>query len=243
MPRDFDGLSTAGSTTPPYAAYVAFDAFIRRSADEPVPVLIDKALLVEWGIAPGNESGVLTSLKSLGMIDEAGRPTDVYREIRLSPTRRIPALQRCIQHCYPGLAIDAASVSDDRLHDYFVEERGLTGQMVSKAMRFYRQIVATASEDTTGAERLPSPAAPRRQHQVTPIDRETPRQPSAFAPPPTPIRAPVERKRARKQDRRGAGEPGITIQVTVAPDIGEEALVTLFRRVRRAWSRARRVET
>src|SRR5258707_10403498 len=146
MPSDISSSRGDPAAMPPYAAYVSFDALIQRAENEAVPALVDKNLLVSWGIAPGNESGVLTSLKSLGLTDDAGHPTDLYREIRLSPSRRIPALQRCIEFAYPGLSFEGRTIENDRLHDYFVEERGLTGQMVSKAMRFYRQIVAATTE-------------------------------------------------------------------------------------------------
>src|ERR1035437_7667406 len=76
VPRDTELSGGATSVTPPYAAYVSFDAFIRRAAAEGVPVVVDKSLLIGWAIAAGNESGVLTSLKSLGLIDDAGRPTE-----------------------------------------------------------------------------------------------------------------------------------------------------------------------
>src|SRR5713226_2325554 len=54
-------------STPPYAAFVAFEAFLQRAADEPVPPAVDKPLLVAWEIAAGNESALLTSLRSLGI--------------------------------------------------------------------------------------------------------------------------------------------------------------------------------
>src|SRR5438874_99997 len=125
---------------PPYSSFVAFESLLRRAGSEGVPPHIDKALLVEWGIAAGNESGLITTLKSLGIIDEEGRPTELYREIRLSQPRRAAALRRASDLAYPGLTVEREPPDEDQLHDYFIEERGLTGQMVDKAMRFYRQL-------------------------------------------------------------------------------------------------------
>jgi hypothetical protein len=241
VPRDTELSGGATSVTPPYAAYVSFDAFIRRAAAEGVPVVVDKSLLIGWAIAAGNESGVLTSLKSLGLIDDAGRPTELYREIRLSPTRQIPALRRCIDVAYPGLPSAGRSVEGDRLHDYFVEDRGLTGQMVSKAMRFYRQIVAATAEDGSPADR-PTTAPPMRRPPAprTP-EREIERQAPARSLRPSTLEL-SGRVRRHQATGRGTSEPGITVQVTVSQDIAEEELTALFRRVRRAWSRSRHAD-
>ncbi len=242
MPRD-TGLS-AGATaiTPPYAAYVSFDAFIRRAAAEAVPALVDKSLLVSWSIAAGNESGLLTSLKSLGLIDDVGRPTEFYCEIRLSPTRRIPALRRCIEFAYPGLPSAGRSIEGDRLHDYFVEDRGLTGQMVNKAVRFYRHMVAATAEDGLPAERAETTALPaRRPPSPTAVEREVDRISPATSSTPSTPESPG-RIRRHQSTGRGTSEPGVTVQVTVSPDIAEEELTALFRRVRRAWSHSRSPE-
>src|SRR5262249_36592316 len=138
-----DGPTSGYQMTPPYAAFAAFEELVQRAANEDVPARVDKPLLVAWGIAAGNESGLLTSLRSLGLIDADGRPTDDGGELRLGRPRRQAALVRCLRRAYPGLtASDGSEIDDDQLHDYFVAERGLTGQMVDKAMRFYRRLAA-----------------------------------------------------------------------------------------------------
>ena len=237
MDGNADPTNNISSVTPPYAAYVAFDTFTRRTELEKIPQVVDKSLLVSWEIAAGNESGLLTSLKALGLIDGTGRPTELYREIRLSATRRIPALRRCIEFAYVGLPSAGRPIDADRLHDYFVEERGLIGQMVSKAMRFYRQIVAATLEDGLPAEATPSALAPQRRPVSPPVPpRSVPRRPTASTPESTP------RVLRHRPGGRGGSEPAVTIMVTVAPDHTEEDLTGLFRRVRRAWSKSRQLE-
>jgi hypothetical protein len=127
---------------------------------------VDKALLLAWRIATGNESGLLTTLKTLGIVDEEGSPTELYREMRLSTPRRVAALGRAVDLAYPGLAPAGVRVDDNQLFDYFIEERGLTGQMVEKAIRFYRQLLDAAQQDLTlgdgGESDSLLPSAPRR---------------------------------------------------------------------------------
>ena len=235
---------TRDSLTPPYAAFVSFESFLRRAAQEDKPPQVDKALLVGWGIAAGNESGLLTSLKALGIIDDAGKPTELYHEIRLSPPRRTTALRRCIERAYPGLPDGTdGSPSDDRLHDYFVERRGLTGQMVQKAMRFYRHVVAAVGATPMVAEPpVPPPATTQRQSALKPAGREPRGHAVRAEPSPSPVGRPTPRRGRRTGTVGGSGlEPMSmvpTIVIQVAADTDEEELVELFGRVRRAWRRS-----
>jgi hypothetical protein len=236
------------SATPPYAAYATFESFIERAAHEEVPPRVDKALLVGWEIARGNESGLLTTLKVLGVIDEAGEPTPDYRELRLSPPRRRAALQRCLQRAYSGLLAEGAThpATSDALHDYLVGVRGLRGQMLDKAKRFYRQLVqaangaadlpATDRETTPRPPPSPAPVA-RRGRTRRPAPEQSSRPPTTLpvgtVPPFSPVGHP-----AVAASVPGAGTYGLTLVVEVPLDADEAALTALFRRVRRAWSAA-----
>ncbi len=147
-------------------AYKTFEQFLRRAATEEVPPRIDAACLGRWKIAGGNESALVTSLKSLELIDAEGRPTAEYREIRLSAPRRQASLRRCARAAYAGLdgAVDGV-VDEDRLRDYFKEERGLLGQMVDKATRFYRHLEAAliSRGDAPDQPRIAGPAVSEPQ--------------------------------------------------------------------------------
>jgi hypothetical protein len=201
-----------------------------------LPIQVDKSLLIEWGIAAGNESGLLTSLKALALIDDDGRPTELYREIRLSQPRRVAALRRSAELGYPGLSSTGGRLDDDQLYDYFVEQRGLTGQMVDKAIRFYRQLDDSLQQGGGTAE----PESPRRG--VSPI------RPNPIRPAPTTVPVPpiprlsqpvVLTPEPDAAPRAGGGEVGITVVVQVSPTSSENELADLFRRVRRAWKRSR----
>ena len=231
--------------TPPYAAYVAFDAFIRRAAQEPIPTQVDKALLVEWGIAAANESALLTSLKGLGLIEEAGHPTELYQQIRLSAPRRRAALQQCLGRAFPGLnSTTDEPISQNDLHDYFVADRGLTGQMVSKAIRFYRQLTDAIETTSTEGDRPRSVPAPKRP--PTQVTRQTVGElgQADEVMPPTGTRARRHRPRplsaVRHQPRipTAPADAILSVAVQISSDLDEEQLVELFGKIRRAWSRA-----
>lgn len=197
---------------PPYVAFKAFDDFLSRAAREEVPARIDAALLARWQIAPGNESALITSLKSLGLIVADGRPTEDYRDVQLSPPRRQTALRRCAKRAYPGLdTAIGATIDADQLYDYFVAQRGLLGQMVEKASRFYRRFVEMLGVDSGPASGSPA------------------RQPSGHGAHP----------RGAGLTRGDAAEgPLLNVTVQIPSGASEAELIELFERIQRAWRKA-----
>ncbi len=234
------GTSPSPPLTPPYAAFVAFEALLQKAAREPIPVAFDKPLLIEWGIAAGNESAMLTTLRSLGLIDENARPTDLYAELRLSPPRRLAALRGAAELAYVGLpGLDRGERDENLLHDYFVEKRGLRGQMVEKAKRFYRQLMAaTEAPAVPSPTRLTPPAdVSRARHPAMRLDNT-----ATVTAGPVPAAPPATRARRRRRGSRvessGVGNAGLTVLIQLPYDAAEADLTELFRRVRRAWDRA-----
>jgi hypothetical protein len=176
----------------------------------------------------------LTTLRALGFIDAEGRPTEAYRNLRLSLPRRRAALRDSLIAAYPGLpGPDEPPPSDDDLHDYFVDQRGLAGQMVQKAMRFYRQLSALA-RGAAGEQPIRSRPAASRRAMAGPggIPRRRAQAPELVVP--------------SAQSRPSGASPrethpitaSLTVQLQVPFDVGEAELETLFRRIRRAWEKA-----
>jgi hypothetical protein len=205
---------------------------------------VDKALLLVWRIATGNESGLLTTLKTLGLIDEEGSPTDLYREMRLSTPRRVAALGRAVDFAYPGLAPAGVRVDDNQLFDYFIEERGLTGQMVEKAIRFYRQLLDAAQQDLTPGDaddsKSGSPVVRSRRARQPTSSTPLAKPPAAeLAPilltPALPVPSPALNPPPR--------DPQLAVVVQIDPTSTEDELAELFQKVRRAWDRSRQVAT
>lgn len=227
------GINTPGrraslADTPPYAAYASFEALLQRAAKEPVPPRVDRGLLQDWGIAAKNESAMLTSLRTLGLVDEEDAPTEDFKELRLSPPRHVAALRRALERAYPGLVSAGGNPPTDphRLRDYFVAERGLSGQMVDKATRFYRHLADAASVAVPAAE-------PPRSAPPVVEPRPSASEPRLSVPTSTEQRA----RHARR--RRAQSEGGSAVQLTIHVDIpfeaSDEELRRFFQRVRRAW--------
>lgn len=212
--RDYSGLRPRAR--PPYVAFKTFEQFLERVHNEPIPVNVDASLLKRWGIAAGNESALITSLKALGLIDSDGQPTSDFEEIRLSPQRRLAALRRAAQRAYSDLdgAFDA-SIQDDQLYDYFVGKRGLRGQMVEKSIRFYRHL-----EQLLRAERLSN--QPTSRASTVPRTETT-----------------VPFATVSGASARSAEALSVSLVVQLPFDADERQLAEFFGRVWRAWQAAR----
>jgi hypothetical protein len=213
---DRDDAHPYARTLPPYVAFKTLEEFLQRARREEVPATVHAGLLKRWGIAAGNESALITSLKALGLIDSSGCPTETFHEVRLSAPRRLKALQRAAEHAYPDLGVEVgAPIEDDRLHDYFVARRGLRGQMVQKAMRFYRRLEQVLRGERSG----PEPAAPFVRHQA-PVS-STPAAPDATA-----LVSTEENLR-------------LSLVVQLPSNVSEQQLAEFVAGVYRAWRRAR----
>lgn len=196
---------------PPYAPFKAFSEFVERAAREEVPGRVDSLLLNRWGIAAGNESALLTSLRALGLIDSHGQPTGEYREVRLSPQRRQSALRRCALQAYGDLpGAPDPRLDRDQLYDYFVGIRGLRGQLVGRAIRFYQRLAELIAESTTVGGSVAS-----RHAELAPT-----------APAPTDLLRPAR------------PAPILAIAIQIPPDASDLELTELFRRVLRCWQAA-----
>ncbi len=210
-----DSLDAVLRARPQYVAFKAMEQFLQRAHDDVIPTSVDAALLKRWGVAAGNESALITSLKALGLIDAAGRPTRDYDDIRLSPPRRLEALRRGALRAYRDLdgAFDVP-IHDDQLYDYFVGKRGLRGQMVDKAIRFYRHL-----------ERLL-----RAESQ--------PREPASMASPAPRIEAAPPLATVPLAPARSSEALSLSLVVQLPLDVDEHDLTEFFGRVCRAWQKA-----
>lgn len=210
-----DAMQALLRERPPYVAFKAFEEFLARAAHDTIPVRVDSLLLARWSIAKGNESAMRTSLKSLGLIDDDGRPTDDYRDLPLSASVRRAALRRCAARAYPGIAEPGtARIDPDHLRNYFVGKRELRGQMVDKAITFYLGLAKALSTGTDEASET------ERERRI-----ESSIEPTGPGPVTT---------------ARSSPSGGLTFALTISlpAEIGEDKLVVFFRRVQDAWRKA-----
>lgn len=140
---------------------------------------VDEELLKANSVAPGNEYKVVGALRYLGVIDEAGRPTERSRALRTRGPAFSQALQDMVQSAYrPVLeGLDLRMAGKDELYNAFVTQADLGPEMAQKATRFLLGLCALAGIEVSPAlsgaprTRTPSPSAARPRRRETPSGR------------------------------------------------------------------------
>lgn len=103
------------------------------------PTRVDAKLLKANKVAPGNEYKVIGALRYLGIIDEAGKPTDKSRMLKTRGPSYQLAIQDILRTAYRDLFdhINLKNATRDQIHNYFITKLGLGVEMSAKATRFF----------------------------------------------------------------------------------------------------------
>jgi hypothetical protein len=82
---------TAMQDAPPYAYPNAVLGLIQRYRERALPEPITPTTLRPFGISAGNAPRTLSALRFLGLIDDAGRPTESFVQLRGASAEEYPA--------------------------------------------------------------------------------------------------------------------------------------------------------
>lgn len=143
-------------TVPPYGptqGMIQGLDLLRRT--EPSTVNID--FLKNNRIAPGNEYKVVGALRFLGLIDEAGAPTEKARLIKARGVTFTENLRSIIQAAYPELfsSINISTAEPDDIYNYFILKARLKPEMARKAARFFAQLCQLAELQLSAENKPP----------------------------------------------------------------------------------------
>jgi len=120
---------------PPYISFATLLSQIERMEKETVPTEIDKHFLV--GMAGGTQNHFRHALRSLGLIDENSRSTDLLRALAGQPGGRKELFARILHARFPELTelpIDASKSEYERVLDNYGANSSETKR---KALTFY----------------------------------------------------------------------------------------------------------
>jgi len=131
---------TAEETGSYAAVYVGWGTFKNTIIDgmaEGLPNVIDKSIFV--GMAGGVQSHLMAGLKFLGLIDDAGRPTEALKKLTSnSEPERKKALGEVLRSRYAALiAIGLDKASMKQFLDTLETKYAVTGDTKTKAARFF----------------------------------------------------------------------------------------------------------
>jgi hypothetical protein len=154
---------TPGSV-PPYISFGTLLNQLERMEREGVPSRIDNTYLV--GMAGGTRSQFKVCLRSLGLIDDENRTTDVLVQLAKNPDRRQELLAGVLQSQYPDITALNGNATRGELEEKMAA-RGLTNADTRrKAMGFY-----LAAADYAGI-----PLSPHLRPAKRPVSSFTPRR-------------------------------------------------------------------
>ncbi len=124
---------------PPYATYSAFVNFINSLRDIDIPSRIDPSV---FGKASGSLTySIISALKSLGLIDGTGVPTEIFvRLVKASDADRKPIWQEVLKSAYPTLwggKIDLKTATAGQFDEHIREEYEVKGSTIDKVATFF----------------------------------------------------------------------------------------------------------
>lgn len=129
-----------GISRPPYAPAEALVRFLRRIPETRVPEAITPDYLAaqDLGAGAGNERHLVSALRFLGLVAEAGRPTAAFRALTV-PARQREVLGQAVQAAYQPIfaAGPVPGLTRDEAERRFTDSYGVSGQIREKAIRSF----------------------------------------------------------------------------------------------------------
>ncbi|MBI4338536.1 MAG: DUF5343 domain-containing protein [Chloroflexi bacterium] len=187
------------------------------------PGRVDIDFLRANGVAPGNEYKVVGALRFLGLIDDAGGPTERSRLLKTRGVTHTEALQEIVRAAYAGVFqhLQGQGLTRDGIYNYFVTRGGLGTEMSNKATRFLVKLCRIAEIKLAGNEERPR------------VPRKGPR-----VPPKTVRRSALS---TAAMDNNIKMDSSLPLVIALTPEIAGmdlDQLTDLLRKVRTAWDRA-----
>jgi hypothetical protein len=148
--------------TPPLISHVSFTSFLNQLRDTgAIPSRIDKTLMPK---ASGSQiSGTLGTLKFLGLIDEAGKPSDQFKTIVLAQDEdRKSPMAALMKSSYAFLFndpdFDLLHASSGQMTEKFREQE-ISGSTLTKTITFF--LAAAKEYGIQYSPHIKAPAAPK----------------------------------------------------------------------------------
>jgi len=105
----------------PYVPVTTLRSFLERIRWVTTPKKVDKKLLDDYGIPEPNKSALLSALKFLGLIEDNGIPTPLFRKLQSSGDEFRSNLEEAVRKSYADLFVrfDVLKGDRERICNYF----------------------------------------------------------------------------------------------------------------------------
>jgi Family of unknown function (DUF5343) len=159
------------SANPPYASYRSLLGHIEelKASDSHLPDVIDRSLLRRK--SGSEQSALISTYRWLGLIDEAGAPTDDFHQIFRTNTDedRQPILERLVKRSYAFVGdgtINLRNATSSQMTERF-RQYGLTGSTIGRAISFFLAIAKDAGIQVSPHIKPPSAPTSAKKKKPT----------------------------------------------------------------------------
>jgi hypothetical protein len=137
----------------PYVPASALSEFFDHIRTVREPETVDSGLLQDYGLSPTNALALLSTLKFLGVTDDRGRPTPVFRQLQTGGDEFKEALKGVVERAYSDLLsrLDVSRDTKDKIVNYFA--RNYSPATAERAARLFLDICGEAGIPTASQPR------------------------------------------------------------------------------------------
>jgi hypothetical protein len=130
-------MSDDTSTTfvPPYISFSQLENVLERMRNEGVPARVDRSYLSSW--SGSAQAQFLKAARSLELLDEHGRPTDLLKRLVTEPDARPTMVAEVLHAKYPDAIALGKDATQSQLDEVFRNYDGISGSTTRKAITFY----------------------------------------------------------------------------------------------------------
>ena len=158
---------------PPYASTAAIEQFIERVRNRNAPSRVDQGLLQDFGIPAGAVAPLLSALRWLGLINEVGEPTEVFRSIQTPLEEELSSSLRAIferQYSEALARLDLKTDTRDHIKAYF--GRNYSVALANKMTTCFLYLASKAGLEPAVAPRQARDGGPSKQRPRPQISRK-----------------------------------------------------------------------
>lgn len=143
----------------PYVSAAALSGFLDHIRYVSTPKKVGAGLLGDYGVSKGNTFALISALKFLGLIDNAGNPTPAFSSLQTMGEEFRSNLQEIVKKAYADLfsKLDVTKDSREHIRNYF--SRNYSASQAEKATILFLDVCREAGIPTLG-EKLPRVAKP-----------------------------------------------------------------------------------
>ena len=212
----------------PYVSAKVLSEFFDHIRYVRTPDQVGSGLLQDYGFSQASSFALQSTLKFLGLVDDAGNPMPVFRELQTGGDGFRDALRPVVDKAYADLfsRLDVSRDSKDKIVNFFA--RNYSPATAERACRLFLDLCGEAGIET---------GAQPRKRSVPSVDTNSPQAESIKSPQ-------QERGQRQGQAPQNGAEPRIDIRINSQDMVSMDAdqITAMFEGVAKIWPQVERTK-